>query len=249
MSERAGDPQVGTQSTPSKRLALLQVVLVAAGAHGTIEVAGLLFGDVAIYEGIFPEPREKIASALTRSFFSFVFFISFLVFVVRSRVVIDALATLRSMAAPARAWKLAIFIAVSDAAIIAAFFIKEPAYILEASLFNLFMTVLAAVGPGIGEETVYRAFIVGTLSKAKFHIHAQALISGALFGLVHFNWVLASTDANLLMRLSPVLGTFALGYGLAIVYKFSGHRLWPCVAAHALINIVIEPAMALGYFG
>lgn len=41
--------------------------------------------------------------------------------------------------------------------------------------------------------------------------------------------------------------TAVLGWALACLYLVSRRSLWPCVAAHALIDAVLEPALLLSF--
>ena len=72
----------------------------------------------------------------------------------------------------------------------------------------------------------------------------QVIISGVTFGLAHTSWtLLAKRDFK--ATLPAILSTTFLGIFLAIIYLAGGRNLGPCIFAHGLINIVIEPWLML----
>jgi hypothetical protein len=72
----------------------------------------------------------------------------------------------------------------------------------------------------------------------------QVIISGVAFGLAHWCWtLLAKRDFK--ATLPAILSTSILGIFLAIIYLAGGRNLGPCIFAHVLINIVIEPWLML----
>jgi membrane protease YdiL (CAAX protease family) len=72
----------------------------------------------------------------------------------------------------------------------------------------------------------------------------QVIISGVAFGLVHASWTLLA-KRNFKATLPAILSTSILGIFLAIIYLVGGRNLGPCIFAHVLINIVIEPWLML----
>lgn len=71
----------------------------------------------------------------------------------------------------------------------------------------------------------------------------QVLISGIAFGLAHSSWLLARRDFK--FALPAILSTSVLGILLAFIYLVGGRNLGPCIFAHVLINIIIEPWLML----
>jgi len=71
----------------------------------------------------------------------------------------------------------------------------------------------------------------------------QVIISGLAFGLAHTIWILARGELK--FTLPAILSTSTLGILLAVIYLVGGRNLGPCIFAHILINIIIEPWLML----
>jgi hypothetical protein len=113
----------------------------------------------------------------------------------------------------------------------------------EISLFKL-LGILAAVVGGIVEEVFFRRWIMDMLMFRGFASVTQVIISGIAFGLAHASWtLLAKRDFK--ATLPAIISTSILGIFLAIVYLAGGRNLGPCIFAHVLINMVIEPWLML----
>ena len=72
----------------------------------------------------------------------------------------------------------------------------------------------------------------------------QVVVSGCLFGLAHGSWGLLG--GGLRMGLSAAIPTTVLGLCLGGVYALGKRSLAPCIVAHFLIDIVLEPGLLLG---
>jgi membrane protease YdiL (CAAX protease family) len=94
----------------------------------------------------------------------------------------------------------------------------------ESTLLLLLSALLTCVIAPIGEEFLFRGFIFTALRNWR-GAWTAAVITGALFGLVH----VGSAPA---LDLVPLAG---LGFGLCLLYRATG-SLYPCIAAHALNN-------------
>jgi len=113
----------------------------------------------------------------------------------------------------------------------------------EISLFKL-LGILSALVGGIVEEVFFRRWIIDMFMKGGFAPILQIIVSGIAFGLVHASWtLLAKRDFK--ATLPAILSTSILGIFLAIIYLAGGRNLGPCIFAHVLINIVIEPWLML----
>ena len=109
----------------------------------------------------------------------------------------------------------------------------------EISLFKL-LGILTAVVGGIVEEVFFRRWIMDMLMSGGFAPILQVIIAGIAFGLAHTSWtLLAKRDFK--VTLPAIISTSILGIFLAIIYLAGGRNLGPCIFAHVLINIVIEP--------
>ncbi|MBK6429813.1 CPBP family intramembrane glutamic endopeptidase [Candidatus Amarolinea dominans] len=113
----------------------------------------------------------------------------------------------------------------------------------EVSLFKL-LGILSAVVGGIVEEVFFRRWIMDNFMSGGFNPILQVVISGVAFGLAHASWtLLAKRDFK--ATLPAIMSTSILGISLAIIYLAGGRNLGPCIFAHVLINIVIEPWLML----
>ena len=71
----------------------------------------------------------------------------------------------------------------------------------------------------------------------------QVVISGVAFGLAHTMWILIRGDFK--FTLPAILSTSVLGMLLATIYLVGGRNLGPCIFAHVIINMIIEPWLML----
>jgi len=113
----------------------------------------------------------------------------------------------------------------------------------EISLFKL-LGILSALVGGIVEEVFFRRWIMDMLMARDVGPILQVIISGFAFGLVHASWTILA-KRNVKATLPAILSTSILGIFLAIIYLVGGRNLGPCIFAHVLINIVIEPWLML----
>lgn len=112
----------------------------------------------------------------------------------------------------------------------------------EISWFKLLGIASAVVG-GIVEEAIFRRWIMDTLASGGFPIIAQVAVSAVAFGLAHGIWALVGRDFR--SALLAIASTSLLGFALAIIYLAAGRNLGPCIVAHVMINVVIEPWLML----
>jgi membrane protease YdiL (CAAX protease family) len=79
------------------------------------------------------------------------------------------------------------------------------------------------------EEFFFRGFFYRAL-RSRYSVIAAALIDGALFGIIHYDF--SGSDALLIL---PPLAV--LGFMFCLVYEKTG-SLWPVVALHAFNNAI-----------
>lgn len=109
------------------------------------------------------------------------------------------------------------------------------------------LAVVAAVAAGIVEEGVFRRLVMDGLAQAGGNAVLQVAGSAVAFGLAHGTWGLLG--GSLHAAIGAAAATTVLGAGLGIVYLVGGRSLAPCVAAHFLIDAVIEPGLLLSAVG
>ncbi len=148
----------------------------------------------------------------------------------------------RGSFAPPLAWVLAMVVAIAyvfyTMRVIPLVLTKQK----EISLFKL-VGILAALVGGIVEEVFFRRWIMDMLMARGVDPILQVIISGVAFGLAHTMWILAKGDFK--FTLPAILSTSVLGIFLATIYIVGGRNLGPCIFAHVLINIIIEPWLML----
>jgi hypothetical protein len=96
----------------------------------------------------------------------------------------------------------------------------------ESTALLLLSAALTCVVAPISEEILFRGFIFTALRSWRGTIPA-AVITGLLFGAVHAG----SAPALDLVPLA------ALGFGLCLLYRYSG-SLYPCIVAHSFNNSI-----------
>lgn len=116
-------------------------------------------------------------------------------------------------------------------------------YMGNFSRFRL-LGLIIAVPSSIVEEAVFRGTVMTLLMRAGQGDYVQVIVSALIFGLVHAVWGLRG---GIRAAASAVASTSMLGALLAFVYLLSGRALLPCIVAHFLINVVLEPWLAYAY--
>jgi|SRR5579884_3332930 len=138
-------------------------------------------------------------------------------------------------------WTLAFFCA----AVFVGYAVRFPSVrqnMLRPSLLKL-IAVLVAIAAGLCEESIFRKALMDALQRRGYAVIAQVLVSGLLFGLVHSIWGLFRKDLRAAAGAS--IATGVLGLVLAVIYVVSHRVLAPCVVAHFLINLLVEPGLVL----
>ncbi|NIU44107.1 MAG: CPBP family intramembrane metalloprotease [Nitrospinaceae bacterium] len=228
-----------------KATALTEVCLLAAAYYLFIVFLARVLGDVSFWQSSFSGPTQQLAAGFTRSVAAQLFFIVVLAVVIRNRTVLEALRSLRQKA-PAAGWFIALAAAFIHATVLAAGWIENPSRIFDVSLLNLSLSLIPAAD-GFSQEVFFRGYVVLRLARDGFSRTTQVVVSGLLFGLLHWNWGLHLSAPSWLDVLSPVLGTFILGVVFAFAFQASKYRLLPVVVAHVLLIIIIQPWLGLTY--
>lgn len=112
----------------------------------------------------------------------------------------------------------------------------------EISFLKL-LGIFAALVGGIVEEVFFRRWLMDTLLAGGISSLLQVIISGVAFGLAHTAWFLFKGDIK--FTIPAILSTTVLGILLAIIYLVGDRNVGPCIYAHVLINLIIEPWLML----
>ena len=94
--------------------------------------------------------------------------------------------------------------------------------------------VVAAIVAGIVEEIVSRGYFMFELQRARVPAWLQIVGSGLVFGMAHVNY-----------SAYGVASAGLLGLVFAAIYHFGKRSLAPIIAGHAVIDLIIEPALIL----
>jgi membrane protease YdiL (CAAX protease family) len=105
------------------------------------------------------------------------------------------------------------------------------------------LAVVAALVAGLVEETIFRGYVMTTLETMRHRPVTQVVVSGVCFAIAHFYAFVS--PLTLLVTFGM---TFALGAGLAVAYLVGNRSLTPAIIGHALVDLVIEPWLLLGFF-
>jgi membrane protease YdiL (CAAX protease family) len=100
-----------------------------------------------------------------------------------------------------------------------------------------------ALAAGVLEEWVFRHMLMNDLASLQFGAIAQLLVSALAFGVSHGVWGFFGGGAR--SGIGAIAATGSLGAALAAVYLISGRSLAACVAAHVLIDALLEPGLVL----
>jgi membrane protease YdiL (CAAX protease family) len=144
--------------------------------------------------------------------------------------------------APLTTWILAIIVAIGYVVYTVRVIPFVASMQREISLFKLLGIVSAVIG-GIVEEAIFRRWLMDSLMYGGFGPVIQIVSSGVVFGMAHAAWLLGKREFK--FALPAMFSTAVLGALLAAIYLLGGRNLGPCIFAHVLINIVIEPWLLL----
>ncbi|MCU1220090.1 MAG: protease self-immunity protein family [Candidatus Angelobacter sp.] len=105
------------------------------------------------------------------------------------------------------------------------------------------LALLVAVASGFCEETIFRKWLMDLLLHRGYGPVLQLAGSALAFGFAHAVWGLMR--GSLRAALGAMVATGGLGLALALVYLASHRVVLPCIVAHFLINLFIEPGLVL----
>ena len=89
--------------------------------------------------------------------------------------------------------------------------------------------IVAFFAIALGEEILFRGYLQSLL-ETRYSFAFAALVSAALFGLLHF--LLASTGGNLFHMFAILFAAFVIGLALSYTYRITGYNLILPVAIH-----------------
>jgi hypothetical protein len=105
------------------------------------------------------------------------------------------------------------------------------------------LAIALAIGSGILEEVMFRRWTMNWLMAHGYGAIVQVLGAGLLFGAIHGVWGLMGKSFR--AAIGATVATGFLGIMLGIVFLLAGRSLVPCIIAHFVINLLIEPGLVL----
>jgi hypothetical protein len=99
--------------------------------------------------------------------------------------------------------------------------------------------ILFALLSGIMEEIWFRMLIMNWAQSQGHGPTMQVAYSAVGFGAVHAVWGVAARKFK--VAIGSMVATGLLGAALALVYLASDRVIAPCIWAHVVINLIIEP--------
>jgi membrane protease YdiL (CAAX protease family) len=99
------------------------------------------------------------------------------------------------------------------------------------------------VAAGILEEIAFRSLLMNALQRHGIGVVLQVIVSALAFGLAHGVW--AFFGGHVRAGVGAVTATSLLGAALAGVYVIAGRSVAPCVFAHFLLDLFVEPGLIL----
>jgi hypothetical protein len=96
---------------------------------------------------------------------------------------------------------------------------------------------------GFFEVVFFRKVVMDVAQHHAYSPSMQVIISAGVFGVAHALWVVFSGKVRAAVAVIIATGTF--GGLLAIVYLLGGRSVAPCVAAHIVVNLILEPWLVL----
>lgn len=114
--------------------------------------------------------------------------------------------------------------------------------LFRPSLLKL-LAITLALAAGILEEVMFRRWTMNWLMAHGYGAVIQVLGAGVLFGAIHGIWGLMGKSFR--AAIGATVATGFLGIMLGIVFLLAGRSLAPCIVAHFLINVLIEPGLVL----
>ena len=105
------------------------------------------------------------------------------------------------------------------------------------------LVVLAAISAATVEEAVFRRLVMDSVQQAGGSGVVQIAASAVSFGAAHA--IFGLIKRNLLIAVRASLITGIMGGLLAVAYLVGERSLAPCITAHILITVALEPGLLI----
>jgi membrane protease YdiL (CAAX protease family) len=146
-----------------------------------------------------------------------------------------------------RSWILAIVVAALMAGSALASFGKTAQLLTDWSFYRISLGLVLGGSAGICLEMIFRGFVMTQARDAGLPVILQITLSAVLFALALNRMAWSGFPGH--PEFWAVVGTTAsstvLGIAFAIIYVIGNRSLSPAIAAHAAIDMIVEPGMIL----
>jgi hypothetical protein len=150
-------------------------------------------------------------------------------------------------AATRRSWVLAVLVATLMAGTALGSFWKSAQLLTDWSFYRISLGFVLGGSAGICLEMIFRGFVMTQARDAGLGVALQIALSAVLFALALNRMAWSGFPGH--PEFWAVVGTTAsstvLGVAFAIIYLIGNRSLNPAIAAHAAIDMVVEPGMLL----
>jgi len=146
-----------------------------------------------------------------------------------------------------RAWVLAIVVAAVIAGSALGSFGKTAQLLTDWSFYRISLALALGLSAGICLEVIFRGFVMTQARDAGLPTAVQIVLSAVLFALAlnRMAWAGFPGHPDFWAVVGTTVSSTILGIAFAIIYVIGNRSLTPAIAAHAAIDIVVEPGMIL----
>jgi hypothetical protein len=146
-----------------------------------------------------------------------------------------------------RSWILAIVVAVLMAGSALASLGKTAQLLTDWSFYRISLGIVLGGSAGICLETIFRGFVMTQARDAGLSVILQITLSAVLFAVAlnRMAWSGYPGDPEFWAVVGTTASSTVLGVAFAIIYVIGNRSLNPAIAAHAAIDMVVEPGMII----
>jgi hypothetical protein len=145
------------------------------------------------------------------------------------------------------AWLLAAVVAIVFSGVALGSVGRSAQLLSDWSSYRISLALVMGGSAGVCLETIFRGFVMTQARDARMPVPIQILISAVLFALAlaRFGWGGMPGRPNLWVLVATTASSSILGAAFSGIYIVGHRSLTPAIIAHAAIDIVVEPGMAL----
>jgi membrane protease YdiL (CAAX protease family) len=128
--------------------------------------------------------------------------------------------------------------------------LKGAPLLTDWSVFRIATGLGVGITAGFCEEAMFRGFVMTQAQQGGAPLSVQVLLSAILFGAAHAGWGgIGAAHFSWGAAIGASVSTAILGLMLAITYALGRRSLLPVVAAHGIMDMILEPWLLLFAIG